>query len=94
MGRPSGRCNYAWRYRFSGTKDFAMHSLCIDSPGGQARGQVMQKRSRTAQVKVCVTRHYQLLEHIHVKMAGSIEVGAELVLRARLAVANVTPAML
>src|SRR5271157_3764897 len=93
MGWSGGHSSHARRYRLAGTKNFCMHSISSDVPSRKARGQVTQKCRWTAQVEIGVTRHAKLLDRGHVKVAGSIEVGAQLVLRARPAVPYVAPAV-
>src|SRR5271166_4037625 len=94
MGRSRGNSSHARRYRFARPKDFRMHSISSDAPSRQARRQVMQKPGWAAQVEIGVTRHPNLLERGHVKVAGSIEVGAQPVLWTWPAVPYVAPAVL
>ncbi len=93
MGWSRSDSSDAGRDRFAGTKNLRVHSIGTDAPSGQARSQVTQKCGWAAQVEIGIARHTKLLERAHVKVAGSIEVGAKLVLWTRPAVTYVTPAV-
>lgn len=94
MGRSSSHSSYSRRDRFARAKDFGVDSTCTNAPGYKPRPKVLQKLGWAAKIEIGATWHAKLLDRGHIKVAGSIEVGTEPVLRAGPAVANMAAAML
>jgi hypothetical protein len=69
-----------------------MHTFGVDTPGRESCGQIAQKRSRSAQIEICVARHPLLLDYGRIKVAECVEVRTQAISRERSTVPYMTPA--
>jgi hypothetical protein len=77
---------YPWRHGFNRAKDFPMYAVGGDTPGSKSGAQIMEKCRRSTQVKVCVPRHTEFLEHGDFEMSRGVEIEAQTILEPRPAV--------
>src|SRR3984957_17209453 len=89
MWRSRRRADDAGSHRLAAVEDFKMNPLPRHTPGRERLFHVGHEATRPAQIDVRFSRKANRIEHRLRQMTGGVKIRADLVVRARLAVANI-----